>query len=181
MWRAGQWWLRGRSASSRAIRCSTSSPPRADRNPKSPQFACLLACPARPHEPFHASAMSGNLFDLIRSRVPAPDKALLELADGRQLSYADAFAWSGRVANTLVLRGVEPGDRVAVQVEKSPEALILYLAVLRAGAVYLQLNTAYTLAELEYFLSDAEPKVVVCDPARRAEIEAIAQKCGVAS
>jgi malonyl-CoA/methylmalonyl-CoA synthetase len=125
--------------------------------------------------------MSGNLFDLIRSRVPSPDKILLELADGRQLSYSDALAWSGRLANILVLRGVEPGDRVAAQVEKSPEALILYLAVLRAGAVYLPLNTAYTLAELEYFLSDAEPKVVVCDPNKRAGVEAIAEKCGVAA
>jgi malonyl-CoA/methylmalonyl-CoA synthetase len=86
--------------------------------------------------------MSGNLFDLLSSRAPAPGKALLELADGRQLSYGEALAWAGRVANILVLRGVEPGDRVAVQVEKSPEALILYLAALRAGAVYLPLNTA---------------------------------------
>ena len=125
--------------------------------------------------------MSGNLFDLIRSHVPSPDKALLELADGRQLSYGDALAWSGRLANILVLRGVEPGDRVAAQVEKSPEALILYLAALRAGAVYLPLNTAYTLAELEYFLSDAEPRVVICDPKKRAGIAAIAQKCGVAA
>src|SRR5216684_4314221 len=125
--------------------------------------------------------MSGNLFDLIRSHAPSRDKVLLELADGRQLSYGDALAWSGRLANILVLRGVEPGDRVAAQVEKSPEALILYLAVLRAGAVYLPLNTAYTLAELEYFLSDAEPKVVICDPKKRAGIAAVAQKCGVAA
>jgi malonyl-CoA/methylmalonyl-CoA synthetase len=125
--------------------------------------------------------MSGNLFDLIRSRVRSPDKALLELADGRQLSYGDALAWSGRLANILVLRGVEPGDRMAVQVEKSPEALILYLAALRTGAVYLPLNTAYTLAELEYFLADAEPKVVVCDPRKRAGVEALARKCGVAA
>src|SRR6202521_2604774 len=125
--------------------------------------------------------MSGNLFDRLRSHVASPDKALLRLADGRQLSYSDALAWSGRVANILVLRGVEPGDRVAVQVEKSPEALILYLAALRAGAVYLPLNTAYTLVELEYFLSDAEPRVVICDPKKRAGIAAIAQKCGVAA
>ena len=59
-------------------------------------------------------------------------------------------------------RGVKPGDRVAVQVEKSAEAIVLYLACLRAGAVYLPLNTAYTLAELEYFIGDAEPRVVVC-------------------
>src|SRR6266487_2390910 len=134
-----------------------------------------------PHDFSQAQAMSGNLFDLIRSRVPSPDKVLLECSDGTRMSYGEALDLSGRLANILVLRGVEPGDRVAAQVEKSPEALILYLAVLRAGAVYLPLNTAYTLAELEYFLSDAEPKVVVCDPARRAEIEAIAQKCGVAA
>ncbi len=59
-----------------------------------------------------------------------------------------------------------PGDRVAVQVEKSPEAIFLYLACLRAGAVFLPLNTAYTLAELGYFFGDAEPRLVVCDPAQ---------------
>ena len=124
--------------------------------------------------------MSGNLFDLLRSHRPSPQKALLEVPDGRRLSYEEVFAWSGRVANVLVLRGVEPGDRVAVQVEKSPEAVILYLAVLRAGAVYLPLNTAYTLAELEYFLGDAEPKLVVCDPKKRAGVEVLAGKLGAA-
>jgi malonyl-CoA/methylmalonyl-CoA synthetase len=62
----------------------------------------------------------------------------------------------------LLAAGVASGDRVAAQVEKSPEALALYLATVRAGAVFLPLNTAYTLAELAYFLGDAEPKVVVC-------------------
>ena len=60
----------------------------------------------------------------------------------------------------------KPGDRVAVQIEKSVEALVLYLATVRAGAVYLPLNTAYTLHELEYFLGDAEPSLVVCDPSQ---------------
>ena len=124
--------------------------------------------------------MSANLFELLRSHAPRSEKTLLELPDGRQLSYGDAIAWAGRVANVLVLRGVEPGDRVAVQVEKSPEAVILYLATLRAGAVYLPLNTAYTLAELEYFIGDAEPKLVVCDPKRGPAVEAIATKCGAA-
>ena len=112
--------------------------------------------------------MSGNLFDLIFSRAPSREKTLLEFSDGTRMSYGEALDLSGRLANTLVLRGVEPGDRVAAQVEKSPQALILYLAVLRAGAVYLPLNTAYTLAELEYFLGDAEPRLVVCDPQTRA-------------
>ena len=87
---------------------------------------------------------------------------------GETISYADLVALSGRFANVLVARGVKPGDRVAVQVEKSVPALVLYLATVRAGAVYLPLNTAYTLAELEYFIGDAEPSLVVCDPAKRA-------------
>ena len=70
------------------------------------------------------------------------------------------------MANVLVARGVKPGDRVAAQAEKSVAALVLYLATVRAGAVYLPLNTAYTLHELDYFIGDAEPKLVVCDPAK---------------
>ena len=62
--------------------------------------------------------------------------------------------------------GVKPGDRVAVQVEKTPEAVALYLACLRAGAVYLPLNTAYTIAELDYFVGDAEPALFVSAPGK---------------
>ena len=72
--------------------------------------------------------------------------------------------------------GVAPGDRVAVQVEKSPEAMLLYLACLRAGAVYLPLNTAYTPAEIDYFLGDAEPRVVVCDPAQQDAHRALGRR-----
>jgi malonyl-CoA/methylmalonyl-CoA synthetase len=117
-----------------------------------------------------------SLFELIRSRIPAQDKTFLEMADGRRVSYADLIALSGKIANVLVLRGVEPGDRVAVQVEKTPESLLLYLATLRAGAVYLPLNTAYTLAELDYFIGDAEPAMIVCDPARHEGVAAIAAR-----
>ena len=80
------------------------------------------------------------------------------------------------MANVLVARGVKPGDRVAAQTEKSVPGLILYLAAVRAGAVYLPLNTAYTLNELEYFIADAEPSLVVCDPAKADGIGAIAAK-----
>src|SRR5205085_2099124 len=117
---------RARSASSRGTRCCSCFPPWADADAKPPQFVrpiastrgILSGVSTSPLErdPSQASAMSGNLFDLLRSRVRAPEKPLLELADGRQLNYADALAWSGRIANVLVLRGVEPGDRVAVQV-----------------------------------------------------------------
>ena len=73
-------------------------------------------------------------------------------------------------------RGVKPGDRVAAQTEKSVPALVLYLATVRAGAVYLPLNTAYTLNELDYFIADAEPSLVVCDPSKAEGIGAIAAK-----
>jgi malonyl-CoA/methylmalonyl-CoA synthetase len=122
--------------------------------------------------------MSGNLFDLIRRRVPSSEKTFIETADGGRISYGDLLAQSGRIANVLVLRGVSPGDRVAVQVEKSPENLMLYLACLRAGAVYLPLNTAYTLAEIEYFVGDAEPALIVCDPGRKEGIAEVAARHG---
>jgi malonyl-CoA/methylmalonyl-CoA synthetase len=85
------------------------------------------------------------------------------------------------MAGALAALGVVPGDRVAAQIEKSPEGLMLYLGAIRAGAVFLPLNTAYTTAELDYFLRDAEPRVVVCDPARREAIAAIAGDSGVAA
>ncbi len=86
---------------------------------------------------------------------------------------------AGRVANLLTGLGLEPGDRVAVQVEKSPEALILYLGTVRAGGVFLPLNTGYTAHELAYFLGDAEPRIVVCRPADAGSMGKIATKAGV--
>ncbi len=123
--------------------------------------------------------MTNHLFSLIRSRIPAPGKNFIETPEGRTLSYAELVEGAGRYANALVTLGVRPGDRVAVQVEKSVAALLVYLACVRAGAVFLPLNTAYTIAELEYFIGDAEPTVVVCDPAKREGISAIAKKAGV--
>jgi malonyl-CoA/methylmalonyl-CoA synthetase len=122
-----------------------------------------------------------NLFELIRSRITAPGRSFLIKGDGSTLSYGEMLDRTGQIANVLVLSGVEPGDRVAVQVEKTVENLLLYLAVLRAGAVYLPLNTAYTLSELDYFIGDAEPKLVVCDPLKREGLAEIAKKRGVAS
>ncbi|MFZ5692053.1 MAG: malonate--CoA ligase [Pseudomonadota bacterium] len=121
-----------------------------------------------------------NLFETIRSRI-APARTFIIKADGTTLSYGDMLDRTAQIANALVLAGVEPGDRVAVQVEKSVENFLVYLATLRAGAVYLPLNTAYTLAELDYFIGDAEPKLVVCDPAKRDGLAEIAKKRGVAS
>ncbi len=110
--------------------------------------------------------MANHMFDAIRAAAGAGDQPFIETLDGRRWSYRDMLDLSGRLARRLVERGVAPGDRVAVQVEKSAEALMLYLACLRAGAVYLPLNTAYTLAELDYFVGDAEPRLLVVAPSR---------------
>ena len=98
-----------------------------------------------------------------------PDKALFELPDGRGITYRETAETVQRVAARLVADGVAPGDRVAAQVHKSPEAIALYLATLQVGGVFLPLNTAYTGNETEYFLGDAQPRVLVCAPERETE------------
>jgi malonyl-CoA/methylmalonyl-CoA synthetase len=109
--------------------------------------------------------MSEGLAALLRSRFPRDlSTPFLEDDRGRIWRYADLDAASARYAHLLAELGVRPGDRVAVQVEKSPQAVFLYLAVLRAGAVFLPLNPAYTAAEVGYFVGDAEPGVAVCRP-----------------
>jgi malonyl-CoA/methylmalonyl-CoA synthetase len=118
-----------------------------------------------------------NLYTLLRGRFPADSEATcLELADGTCVSYGEIDARSGRLAGLLENLGVVPGDRVLVQVGKSPEAVVLYLACLRAGAIFLPLNTAYTAREVDYFLGDAEPRLVVCDPRAEAELAPLAQQ-----
>src|SRR5690242_16187327 len=97
-----------------------------------------------------------NLFDMLTANA-RPDAPFLERPDGSVDTYADLMAHTARLSRMLVQKGVKPGDRVAAQVEKSPENLYLYLATVRAGAVFLPLNTAYTQAEVDYFVSDAEP------------------------
>jgi malonyl-CoA/methylmalonyl-CoA synthetase len=90
------------------------------------------------------------------------------------VTYGALFAGAERLAARLIGAGVAPGDRVAVQVDKSIEAVQLYIGTVLAGGVFLPLNTAYTGPEVAYFLSDATPSVVVCDPSRLAEISALA-------
>ncbi|GGE58810.1 AMP-binding protein [Nesterenkonia cremea] len=98
-----------------------------------------------------------------------PDKILFDLPGGRKVTYDQTLQTSQRIAAKLVGDGVRPGDRVAMQVEKSPEAVALYLATLQIGGIFLPLNTAYTGAEMDYFVDDAAPKVLVCDPSAAAQ------------
>src|SRR6195952_6140436 len=119
-----------------------------------------------------------NLFSRLFDGVDNPSRLAIETVDGQRITYGDLIARAGQTANVLAARGGKPGDRVAAQTEKSVAGLVLYLATVRAGAVYLPLNTAYTLNELEYFITDAEPSLVVCDPSKADGIGAIAAKVG---
>ena len=114
---------------------------------------------------------NGNLYDILASGFSArPDGVCFIQADGSVLTYGQLARSVGQVASRLLDRGVEPGDRVALQAEKSAEAVIIYLATLKAGAVFLPLNTAYTTSEVSYFLTDAEPRLFIQDaPALVAE------------
>ena len=121
-------------------------------------------------------AANANLFSRLFDGLDDPKRLAIETQDGAHISYGDLIARAGQMANVLVARGVKPGDRVAVQVEKSVANIVLYLATVRAGAVYLPLNTAYTLNELDYFIGDAEPSLVVCDPSKAEGLAPIAAK-----
>ena len=122
---------------------------------------------------------SNHLFSFIAEAATLPERPFLETRQGRKLDYGDMLAGSARFAQALTKLGVAPGDRVAAQVEKSPEALLLYLGCVRAGAAFLPLNTAYTMAELEYFIGDAEPSLIVGDPAKHEAFRAMAAKAKV--
>jgi malonyl-CoA/methylmalonyl-CoA synthetase len=113
--------------------------------------------------------MSANLYDLLSAGFPIDrSRAAFLRPGGREISYGALEAGAGRLAALLDARGVKPGDRVACQAQKSPEQVMLYLAVLKAGAVWLPLNTAYTESEVRYFLDDAEPALFVADAAALA-------------
>ncbi|MBI3283606.1 MAG: malonyl-CoA synthase [Burkholderiales bacterium] len=123
--------------------------------------------------------MMSNLYATLAAGFPADKSACcLETADGRYYSWADMEHASARLAHLLASLDLQAGARIAVQVEKSPEALLLYLATLRAGYVYLPLNSAYRAAELDYFLADAAPEVVVCAPHNFGWVAQIAFKNG---
>ena len=122
--------------------------------------------------------MTWNLYDRLLASADSDTSICIEKEDGLVLTYADLARLSGSFANYLASIGVGAGDRVAAKVEKSVEAIALYLATLRAGAVYLPLNTAYTATEADYFIRDAQPTLIVCDPAEASDLRAIAAKAG---
>ena len=123
--------------------------------------------------------MNGNFYASLDRVARARGTAPCWIVPGRGAwTYADLRAQVAGQARALHAAGVQPGDRVLVQAEKSPEVLLLYLACLHAGAVFVPLNTAYTEAELRYFALDSQPRLLVCDPARAARLATVAQACG---
>ena len=127
-----------------------------------------------------------NLFCALRDAFPHNlDEVAVETTSpgGEPLNYSwrDLERMSARIANLLDSLKIPSGSRVAVQVEKSVEAMALYLATLRAGYVFLPLNTAYQSAEIEYFVTNAEPAVVVCSPQNFGWVSKIAFQCGTQS
>jgi malonyl-CoA/methylmalonyl-CoA synthetase len=115
------------------------------------------------------TSQNGNFAQALAAAAASrPDRACLLLDGGRTWHYAELDAAAARMAGALAAQGVVAGDRVLVQIEKSPAAVALYLGCLRLGAIYVPLNTAYTAEEVRYFLDDAGPRVHVCSTTRAA-------------
>jgi malonyl-CoA/methylmalonyl-CoA synthetase len=123
--------------------------------------------------------MTNHLFSALLAPHVDNNEPLVRLPDGSSRSYRDVISLAGRMATVLADLGAGPGDRVVVQVEKSPEALCLYLACVRAGVALVPLNTAYTAKEVAYFVGNAEPAVMVVDPAGHGAAAVIAEQHGV--
>lgn len=120
------------------------------------------------------------LYDRLFGRHAGSSRIFLRLQDGRTTSFAEFIEMASQYAHVLVQVGLAPGDRVAAQVEKTPEALALYAACVQAGIVFLPLNTAYTIQELEYFIEDSGARLVICDSMAESALAAVTARRSVA-
>ncbi len=120
--------------------------------------------------------MANVLYDALFLPHRESNGIFLRRKDGGELTYRVFEAMAARFANVLSAAGVRPGDRVAAQIKKSPEALALYAACVQAGAIFLPLNTAYVPAEVTYFIGDAEPMLMVCDGDAFDALQPIAER-----
>ncbi len=118
------------------------------------------------------------LYDALFRPLEGSARPFLILKDGSEISHAAFLALAARMAHAIRAQGLEPGDRVALQAKKSPEALAVYAACVAAGFVFLPLNTAYTPAEVDYFVGDSGAKLLICDEAARAALEPVAAAAG---
>jgi malonyl-CoA/methylmalonyl-CoA synthetase len=125
---------------------------------------------------------NNHLANVLRQATNSmPDKVFATLDDQSVVTYSALFANAEKMANALQKLGVEPGDRVAIQAGKSIAMLEVYLGTLLAGGVFLPLNTGYTLSEIEYFLSDATPKVFIADSQAVNHMDDVKTRCGVSA
>ena len=122
--------------------------------------------------------MSNPLYDTLFGRHAGKTTPFLHLENGTSLSHADFLARAAQLAHALASLGVKPGDRVAAQIDKSPDALALYAACAQAGLVFLPLNTGYTADEVSYFVENSGAALFVCQDHRRDEMSALAQTAG---
>ena len=120
-----------------------------------------------------------NIYAIFAERfLRNPQQICIETESGKKYSYADIEQETARMARFFVSLGANKGDRVAAKVDKSAEALFVYLAAVRAGLVYLPLNTAYQRGEKEYFLNDSQPAIVICRPQSLETMQPLAQAAG---
>jgi len=119
--------------------------------------------------------VTNTLYDALIAPHANNTDVFLTLDDGQDVSYASFVARVAQLAHVLTDAGVKPGDRIVVQAPKLMDTIALYGAALQTGVIYLPLNTAYTQSEVQYFIQDATPRLVICDAPDKAEIAAI---CG---
>lgn len=124
--------------------------------------------------------MGNTLYDALLAPHRGRDAPFLLPKDGNGMSYGDFLRLAARLAHALRASGVASGDRVALQAKKSPEALAVYAACVASGAVFLPLNTAYTPAEVEYFVTDAGARLLICDGGSAADLAPVAARAGAA-
>lgn len=122
--------------------------------------------------------MANPLYDTLFGAHAGKSDTFLHLPSGGTLSYDNFLGHTAQIAHAITSLGLTPGDRVAAQVEKSPQALALYAACVQAGLIFLPLNTAYTPDELEYFVDNSEAALLICDPAKEATLTPIAARLG---
>ena len=124
--------------------------------------------------------MANPLYDILFGQNQGRHVPFLELQDGTVISHFDFVQMAGRFANLLVQLGLQPGERLVLQVAKSPEALAVYAACVQAGIVFLPLNTAYTPREVAYFVENSGARLMICDGGSQQALEPIAEANGAA-
>jgi malonyl-CoA/methylmalonyl-CoA synthetase len=122
--------------------------------------------------------MPNPLFDTLFQRHAGRETVFLHLADGTRITHSAFLKQTAQYAHALIGSGVTPGDRVAAQIEKSSQALALYAACLQTGAVFLPLNTGYTVEELRYFIENSGASLVICDAGRADALRKITDPSG---